>query len=135
MLSGISIVPGLIAFDSNVLIYALERNEQYSEQARQVFLRIEQDGGVCSVLVIAESIYGTITKKDDLTPLLSPSIRLAPVTSAIVEKAGKLRTDLGIKTADAIHIATALETGADHFITNDKALWNVNIAGLTIKGL
>jgi len=48
------------------------------------------------------------------------------ITLSIAERAGKLRgryTD--IKALDAIQIASAIEVGADAFLTNDKKLKKV----------
>jgi len=39
---------------------------------------------------------------------------------------------LGIKTKDAMHIACALDAGADYFITTDKKVLNKTVQGITI---
>jgi len=38
----------------------------------------------------------------------------------------------GIKTNDAMHIASAIAGGAEYFITTDKKLLNKNVDGITI---
>lgn len=47
---------------------------------------------------------------------------VAEVTAAVIDRATDLRARYGVKTPDAIHLASALETGADVFITGDAAL-------------
>lgn len=47
---------------------------------------------------------------------------LAEVSSAVVERATDLRARYNLKTPDAIHYATAGETGATVFLTGDRAL-------------
>jgi predicted nucleic acid-binding protein len=44
------------------------------------------------------------------------------VTESIIERATALRANHSFRTPDAIHLATALEAGADVFLTGDKAL-------------
>jgi uncharacterized protein len=44
------------------------------------------------------------------------------ISSDIVERATELRAAHGFRTADAIHLATALESGAGVFVTGDKQL-------------
>lgn len=109
----------MIAFDSNILIYILENDSYFADKARKVFLDVQKDGGVCSALVITETLYSNITRCDQLGPLLSPSITIAPVTQAIAELAGQLKIKYGIKNIDAIHVATALNFRAKVFVTND----------------
>jgi predicted nucleic acid-binding protein len=112
----------MLAFDSNILIYHLEGNKKFGERSRRVFLEIEKVGGVCSSVVITESLYGTILSLDQLGPLLSPSITVLPVDNTTAELAGQLKTKYGLKNIDAIHIATALLSRAKTFITNDLYL-------------
>jgi uncharacterized protein len=44
---------------------------------------------------------------------------LADLSGAIVERATELRVRHGLKTPDALHMATAIEMGADAFVTGD----------------
>lgn len=122
----------MIAFDSCILIYVLESNPEFAGAARDVFLDIERQGGVCSSLVVTESLHGSISSLSQLVPLQSPTIRVAPVTTQVAELAGRLRIAHRLKTADAIHIATALEAGAKIFVTNDAGLTKKKL-GIEVK--
>jgi len=51
-----------------------------------------------------------------------PHLTIAGINETIVDTASDLRARYGITTPDAIHIATALDFGAEKFFTNDKAL-------------
>jgi predicted nucleic acid-binding protein len=42
-----------------------------------------------------------------------------PITAAIAEQAAKLRAEHNLHTPDAIQLATAIEAGASHILTND----------------
>lgn len=42
-----------------------------------------------------------------------------PVSAAIAEYAAEMRSQYNLRTLDALHIASAVETGCDAFLTND----------------
>lgn len=78
-----------------------------------------------SVLLLVE----TLTKPrregwaEDLGRLLRVlgRLELLPVTEATCDLAVSLGATYGLKSMDACHLATAVEAGADRFITNN---WN-----------
>jgi predicted nucleic acid-binding protein len=49
-------------------------------------------------------------------------VALFEVTSAVIERATAIRAQYGVKTPDALHLATAIEEGASVFLTNDTRL-------------
>ncbi len=49
-----------------------------------------------------------------------PNLKTIPLTTKISTTAGRLRALHGLRTPDAIHIATALESKSSGIITNDK---------------
>lgn len=49
----------------------------------------------------------------------SPGIEIAGIDAAIIDRATVLRARMGLKTPDAIHIATAMQHGADRILTGD----------------
>ena len=125
----------MIAFDSNVLIYFLEKDPVFWKKAEDIFLKIESSGGICSSLAITEVMYGTINSVDKITPLLSLRVSVVPVSASIASLAGKIKMAQGLKNIDAIHIATALASGAKDFVTNDQELLKKSFPGLKIHGL
>jgi predicted nucleic acid-binding protein len=46
----------------------------------------------------------------------------APLTTAVFDRATSLRATHGFRTADAIHLAAAIEQRCDQFLTNDARL-------------
>lgn len=56
------------------------------------------------------------------TLLNSPGLSCQPVSSDIAGEAARLRANYNLRTPDAIHLATAINTGASHFLTNDSFL-------------
>lgn len=49
-----------------------------------------------------------------------PNLKIIPLTIDISIAAARLRAIHGLRTPDAIHIATALESKSSGIITNDK---------------
>jgi predicted nucleic acid-binding protein len=47
---------------------------------------------------------------------------IVPLSSAVMDLATAVRADYGFKTPDAIHLAAALNTACDAFLTNDARL-------------
>ena len=67
--------------------------------------------------------------------LTAPEVRLIPTTMIIWEKAAQLRAH-GLKTPDAIHAATGLESGCKLFLTNDAGFLKVpNLPVVILKAL
>ena len=49
-------------------------------------------------------------------------VEVVALSTAVVDKATELRALLNVKTPDALHLATAVLSGAKSFLTGDKAL-------------
>jgi predicted nucleic acid-binding protein len=55
-----------------------------------------------------------------------------PLTSEVFEKATEVRAEYGLKTPDAVHLAAALVSGCDIFLTNDLRLNRVDV-GISVE--
>jgi len=119
------------ALDTVVLIYFLERHPQFYQAARNIFSQIEsgQISAVCSTLVFAELLVPAFRAEKNeqakkVVHILTnfPNLEIIPMTIDISITAARLRTTYGLRTPDAIHVATAMETKATGIITNDKNL-------------
>lgn len=62
---------------------------------------------------------------------VSGRLVVVDVLAAVIDRATRLRAQHGFKTPDAIHLATAIEAGADGFVTGDAAL--ARCAGLRVE--
>jgi predicted nucleic acid-binding protein len=62
--------------------------------------------------------------------LRSPALRAVPLDKQVAEEAARLRAVHSLRTPDAIQVATAVQSGASHFLTNDAAL--AQISGITV---
>lgn len=133
----------MIAYDTNILIYALESSSEWANAAQEVVRQGEQDGAVLSVLVWHELMTGAILKGGSVDHVITEALRhlgateFIPVSQSICQRAVALTKKFGkqVYGYDAIHLATALEHRATEFVTNDKALLSLHIDGLNIRGL
>lgn len=133
----------MIAYDTNILIYALEGTSSWAASAQAIVRQGERDGAVLSVLAWQELMTGAALRGGGLDGKLAvvlrdfDATRFIPVSQAICERAVALTKRYGkqVYGYDAIHLATALEHKAEAFVTNDKALLNLKIEGLDIHGL
>ena len=118
-----------IVIDSNVFLYVLLDQEPFSAHAKTLLKTIESSSsleGVFSVLAFTE-VLGEKASKQSLIghQLLQEllNIRPAPVSEPIAKKAGRLRAQFPeLRSADAIHLATAITLKSKLFITNDTKL-------------
>lgn len=118
-----------IALDSNVFLHVLLGQEPFSTHAAQALKNIESSNeltGIFSILAFTE-VLGEKSNKQALIGhrLLGEIINVhaLPINESIARKAGHLRTDFpNLRSADALHLATALHHEAAIFITNDAKL-------------
>lgn len=124
----------IIGIDASIAIYFLQRTSQFFIPAKKLFSLVEEGKlhGVFSVIGMIEVLTGP--KKMNQPALAAqyktalsqfPHLIIAPVSEAVVESASQLRAKYGIKTPDAIHIATAICHNAAAFISEDKQLLQV----------
>ena len=126
--------------DTNMLVYA--RNGK-----TPVAARLDQAWGqgdvVTSLLAVGELIYGaekSARREENLAAVeqqLAMLDGILPLTVEIVHRFGRLKADLerrGVTKQDIdLHIAaTAIEAGAT-LVTNDRALLDGTIPGLTVE--
>ncbi|WP_082674133.1 type II toxin-antitoxin system VapC family toxin [Thiohalocapsa sp. ML1] len=119
--------------DTCIVIYLIERADPFFSQVIR-FLSRHANVGLCvSPLVRLETVVkpmrdGNLRRVADYDIFLS-SQRWLTCTEAIFVRAAELRASHGLKTPDALHLATALHHGCDAFWTNDTRL-NMAAGGL-----
>lgn len=121
----------IIGIDTSLFIYLFEENHEYLAKSSTVFRAIEKGKhkGIFSVIGVIEILTGPKKKgKPDIAAEYEyhlrnfPNLSIVGINERIVWLSSDLRATYGITTPDAIHIATAIDAGAEKFITNDKAL-------------
>jgi predicted nucleic acid-binding protein len=118
------------AFDADVLIYAAVAGHRLGGPVRALFPIDPVEGrgafaGIGSLLLLPELLTkplreGATDELDELGALLS-RLDLRPVDEATALLATALGAAYRLRAADAVHLATAVNAGADRFITNNAA--------------
>jgi predicted nucleic acid-binding protein len=116
-----------VAIDSNCFIYLIE-GSAYVEQLMELFQQIEQGKleAVTSILTYTEVLTDPYRTKDiklieeyRMTLRHFPNLRFRQMDLPIADRSAQYRVQYGLKTPDAVQLATAAIEEADVFITND----------------
>ena len=120
-----------VYFDVNPIIYFIEQNAEFARAVIPVFEMLGEGAilAYTSELSLTEILIKPIC--DDLTDviqahkelLLDPQLfTLTKVTRETLLQAAQLGGKSGMRTPDAIHVASAMENHCQFFITNDKKI-------------
>jgi predicted nucleic acid-binding protein len=124
----------VVGADSMIFIYHLEDHPRYAPFTQMIFDQWETGkvGGVTSVITITEVLVkplrdGNRQVAQEYRRLLSsfPHLSLVDIDRQVARRAADLRANHGIRTPDALQIATALSRGATGFVTNDETVKRV----------
>ena len=114
----------ILAFDADVLIYAAEAGHPLGEKVFDILEKPNFDGfRIGSALLLPELLskpirLGLDLERDALLNILS-FLDLIPLGTATAMLAAQLGAVYKLKAPDAIHLATAVQSGADVFVTNN----------------
>ena len=116
-----------VYLDSAPIIYIVENIAPYTAQLRQR-LSESETVQVCSDLTRLECRVKPV--KDGNQALVTAFERylseivseVVPLSRGVIDYATDLRAHYGFKTPDAIHLAAAVLSGCDVFLTNDQRL-------------
>ena len=61
-----------------------------------------------------------------------PGLAWIQIGPSLAAHAARLRANYNLRTPDAVHVATAIEAGADWFVTNDRRLRRVEPEGIQV---
>jgi predicted nucleic acid-binding protein len=123
------------AFDADVLIYAALRGHALGRRVRALFDE-RPTVGIGSLLLLPEVLTKPRREaaSEELAELgaLLGRLQLWPVDLMTAGLAVALGSSYGFRAADAVHLATAVASGADRFITNNKADFSKAIAEIDV---
>ncbi len=120
----------LVALDTSVWIYHFEGSAAYGQAADSVLEAAARGKieAVASELVLLELLVAPLKRgaqdvadEIELALVHFPHLQLVPVTRAVLNRAAEIRARHGLRTPDAIMLATAFECGATLAVTNDYA--------------
>lgn len=130
-----------VGLDSSILIYHLEDVRPYADLTEAAFAAFAggSPGAVLSTISITELLVQPFRdgRQDRVATFERfvhslPHVTLAPPTYATAKRAAHLRAKYGIRTPDALLVATALSERAEAFLTNDNQLRSLKAEGITI---
>ena len=118
-----------VGLDTAPLIFYIEENPDYIDLVDAFFDDLIEGKFevVTSTITLLEVLVHPIRNADEALAgqyndilLSSPHMTTLPVSFATAETAVELRAQHNLKTPDAIQLATALNAGAEFFLTNDR---------------
>src|ERR1700753_1780418 len=126
------------AFDADVVLYAAVPGHPLGQRVAALFRPAEpgMTAGTGSVLLLPEVLSKPLREHATgevriLAGLLS-RLDLRPVDRATAELATVLASKYRLRAADATHLATAVNLGADRFITNNQRHFPATITEVAI---
>ena len=135
----------VIGLDTMLFIYSMEAKEPYMSMLSSIFYYIEKGlaKGVTSIITLTEILVKPIKDRNieavkDYKFLLNnfPNLKMVNIDPKTAEKGAELRAKYGIRTPDALQIASAIENQATIFLSNDYQLKKIKeIETLVLKEL
>lgn len=120
----------LVYIDSCVLIYYLDQVGPLHQRATSRLAQISQADGhiVASDLVRLECRVKPLQVGDNTRLstfdgfFVGSNVIIAPMSTAVFDRATSIRASHGFKLADSLHLAAAIESSCQVFLTNDNRL-------------
>lgn len=130
----------MIAFDTNIAIYVVNGHPEFVDQAVKVIERAEVEGCSLSAMLITEVLsfpppgqLDSIAEMDQYLQSFQNTVYVSYTEQIARRAASILRQYRSLRLADSIHLATAAESGAHEFWTNDHRLEKVHLPGTKIR--
>lgn len=122
------------AFDADVLIYAAAEGHELGSRVLPLLLTDEVRVG--STMLLPELLAKPLRdgQEDEVIALgeLLGTLSLLPCTETVGELTAVLAAQYGLRPMDAVHLATAVDAGADRFITNNSRDFDSRIVEIDV---
>lgn len=123
-----------VYFDTNIFIYIFEGSPEYQSSVKTILELAESEDieiftneitlGELLVFPFKNKLEGIA--RTYIEALNNPDfVTLTPTTQDIHIKAAKMRAQYGMKYPDAVHVASALSSGCDVFLSNDRKIKDI----------
>mgnify|MGYP001599219143 CR=1 FL=1 len=116
----------LVLVDTAPIIYVLEHDPKFAPRFRPLFAR-QSAGGIQFAVTtrpVAEGLTGPFKAGEEALAkryrAVMESWQIVSLTVDIAESAARFRASLGLRTADAIQVASAIAINADALVTHDR---------------
>ncbi len=117
---------GLIYLDSCLLIYLIEHHPQWGEAVAKAMAKTPEARFGISPLVKCECLVGPLKRGDPVLEQayldLFERFLWLDMPESVYLRAAQLRARFGIRTPDALHLASAQHHGCESLWTNDDRL-------------
>ncbi len=118
-----------IGLDTNAFIYYIEEHPILMDKV-EIFINEIENGdaiGITSYVTLLELLVkpmreGRFDLVEKYRAILSNKLEMVPLDEIISIKAAELRAKYGIRTPDAIQLASVIHKKGDVFVTNDRGL-------------
>ena len=120
----------LIYFDSVIVIYLWDHTGPFQVRAMARLTALEQAGDEiaasdltrleCRVMPLRQGDAAKLAVFDGF--FARPDMHLVPLHTAVYDRATAIRATHNFKLADSLHLAAAVESKCDRFLTNDTRL-------------
>lgn len=120
----------LIGLDTNIFIYHLHQNPQFTSFTDTIFNTLAENKitAVTSLITLIEllSFNAPSSKLKELEENFktTPNLTILDVDHKIAIEAARIRREEGFRLPDAIQLATAMQSKTQAFVTNDQKLKN-----------
>jgi len=119
-----------VYLDTNPIIYLTEGNSAFKASIASLFAEFDRVGArlITSELALTEALVVPLRNGDaELVAvyerLFDVFIEALPISREVLITAARLRAETpGLKTPDAIHLATAILANADAFVSGDNGI-------------
>ena len=119
-----------VYLDTNPIIYLTEGNPDFKASIASLFAEFDRAGArlITSELALTETLVvplrtGDVELVAAYERLFDTFIEALPISREVLITAARLRAETpGLKTPDAIHLATAILADADAFVSGDSGI-------------
>jgi predicted nucleic acid-binding protein len=126
-----------------LFIYWLEDHPKYAKQVDAIHSRMKQrqDQLITGAFTFGEVLAGAYKRRkrelvSEFRGLLQGIVaEVVPFTLETADHYSRIRGELNVSPADAIHLASAAQARADLFLTNDKSLMGKIVPGIQFIAL
>ena len=108
----------LIYWDTMLFVYWIEEHPIYAERVRRIYERMEErkDTLCTDSIAVGETLTGPYKSGERETALRvreffrPPFVKVIPFTDTAADQYARIRAELGVSPADAVHLACAAES-------------------------
>jgi predicted nucleic acid-binding protein len=127
-----------IYWDTMLFVYWMEGHPEYARRVQELRVSMgrRRDVLCTSALALGELLVKPIKlKKTDLAWTIrdyfqSSEVELLPFDAQTAEIYAQIRAEHNVSPANAIHLATAVQSKAHLFLTNDRRLSRLTVPGI-----